>query len=293
VARILCVEDEADIREDLAFELIEAGYEVSTAGNGKEALQAIKKKKPDLILCDISMPVMDGRQFVGEIRENHPGLSRTPIVFLSALTDRKEVIIGKKMGADDYLVKPVDYGVLLATVEARLREVGRVEERQNKELLTLYKKMASDGPSGITPGPSQAQTSAPENSTIVAATVTNSEVDLTEVIRGLRSKGHTVVEMDSGKTFLDVLPAMTLDLCVVSYDTTDLQGSMILHYMRDLGLIDFPVVLVIPNPETNPHAQDHMPGFDACQYWPCDTQEFTRIIETLSLQRKSGHGVAV
>jgi len=287
VAKILCIEDEADLREDIAFELIEAGYEVSMAGNGKEALQVLKKEKPDLILCDVSMPVMDGRMFVGEVRDKYSSLSRTPIVFLTALADRKDIIIGKKLGADDYLLKPVDYGILLATIESRLREVERVEGWKNKELITLYKTMASSGL------PDTAEQIKPERSTLVVATITNSEVDLTEVHRSLRSKGHTVVEMDSGKAFLDVYPAMTLDLCVLSYETADLQGSMILHYMRDAGSIDFPVVLAIPAPETKPHALDHMPGFDLCQYWPCDVTEFTNLIEILSLERELRQRVAI
>lgn len=123
---ILCIEDEPDLRRDIADELSEAGYEVVEAQNGLQALDLLETSNPDLILCDISMPGLNGYDVLNAIRKAEKDHSETPFVFLSALGDSREVIQGKRLGADDYLVKPVDFDLLLATVEARLRQIARI-----------------------------------------------------------------------------------------------------------------------------------------------------------------------
>ena len=123
---ILCVEDEAQLRRDICDELVEAGYRVVEAGDGKQALEKLAQTRPDLILCDISMPILSGYDLLMEMQHNWPDTADIPFVFLSALADPKHVVDGKRLGADDYLVKPIDYDLLLATVEARLRQVGRI-----------------------------------------------------------------------------------------------------------------------------------------------------------------------
>jgi len=284
MARILCVEDEIEIRLDIAFELSEAGYEVDQAENGKEALEFIKKAKPDLILCDLTMPVMDGRQFLGEFRERFPNLCNTPFVFLSALSNPKDIIVGKKLGADDYILKPVDYGVLLATIESRLDQVERMKANHERQMVKLYQTFG--------PGAPQANegNSLPAEETkkgITAITVTNNEIDFSTFHQAFRSRGHTVVSLASGQTFLEVLPALSIDLCLISFDTDDLQGSMVLHYMRETPPVDFPVVLVIPSQHKFPHIQDHIQGFDDCITWPLEVISFTEKMESLVRGRKT------
>lgn len=123
---ILWVEDEEDLRRDIADELSEAGYEVIEAGDGAAALQQLGKRRPDLILCDISMPGLNGHAVLRAIQDNGGTYDEIPFVFLSALADPREVVAGKRLGADDYLVKPIDYDLLLATIDARLRQVARL-----------------------------------------------------------------------------------------------------------------------------------------------------------------------
>ncbi len=123
---ILCVEDEDRLRRDIADELIEAGYDVIEAGDGREALERLEKALPDLILCDISMPGLNGYDVLKTVQEKDSRYAEIPFVFLSALADPRQVVDGKRLGADDYLVKPIDYDLLLATVEARLRQVARI-----------------------------------------------------------------------------------------------------------------------------------------------------------------------
>lgn len=133
-ATILYVEDEIDLRADIAEELTAAGYDVIQAGNGREALEKIASVRPDLILCDITMPEVGGYELMARLRGDMPDLAEVPFIFLTALADRSAVLNGKNSGADDYLVKPVDFDDLLATIKSRLRLVDRVRKSLLKGL---------------------------------------------------------------------------------------------------------------------------------------------------------------
>ncbi|WP_028032712.1 response regulator [Chelativorans sp. J32] len=125
---ILCIEDEAALRADITEELVSAGYRVVEANNGREAFDSLEAERPDLILCDITMPEMGGYELLAKVRAERPDLAEVPFIFLTALADRSEVLSGKNAGADDYLVKPVDFDDLLATIGSRLRLVDRVRQ---------------------------------------------------------------------------------------------------------------------------------------------------------------------
>lgn len=118
--KILCIEDEEDIRFMLVEELEDEGYEVLEAENGEIGLAMIRSNCPDLILCDVNMPVMGGRELLVQLRENHPEYNGIPFIFLSAFADNKDVVSGLELGADDYLTKPIDLDVLLAKVSDAL-----------------------------------------------------------------------------------------------------------------------------------------------------------------------------
>ncbi|WP_230533195.1 response regulator [Microvirga roseola] len=134
---ILCVEDEPHIRALIAEELRDNGYNVLLADNGSDALKVLSNHTPDLILCDVDMPDLNGLDFLQEFRRRFPNMANVPFVFLSALADRADVISGKQAGADDYLTKPIDLDVLLATVEARLRQVARMRDSIQDKLPDL------------------------------------------------------------------------------------------------------------------------------------------------------------
>lgn len=138
---ILCAEDQEDLRLDICDELREAGYAVLEAADGEATLQQLDASTPDLILCDINMPGLNGFAVLAAVRERRPHLADTPFVFLTALSDPGDVIDGKRLGADDYLVKPIDYDLLLATVEARLRQVHRMRAKSRHELGELRQAM--------------------------------------------------------------------------------------------------------------------------------------------------------
>ena len=116
---ILVIEDELNIRESLAELLELKDYEVITAENGQEGIIKAIKHTPDLILCDVMMPVFDGYQVLSLVRKNK-NLANTPFLFLTAKTSKEEIREGMSLGADDYLTKPFTSKELFNAVEVRL-----------------------------------------------------------------------------------------------------------------------------------------------------------------------------
>ena len=92
MATILCVEDEPDIRHDIVEELQDAGFATIESANGEEALLAIRKYKPDLVLCDIQMPVMSGPELLVAVKESQPEFSGIPFIFLSAFASQEDIV---------------------------------------------------------------------------------------------------------------------------------------------------------------------------------------------------------
>ncbi|WP_099828002.1 response regulator [Oceaniglobus indicus] len=129
---ILCVEDEPSLRDDIAADLREAGYDVSTARDASEALVRLNERRPELVLCDIVMPGMDGRALLAHLRATRPDLDDIPFVFLTALSSREQMIEGRQAGADDYLTKPIDYDLLRAMIAARLDQVHRLRSARSE-----------------------------------------------------------------------------------------------------------------------------------------------------------------
>jgi DNA-binding response OmpR family regulator len=125
--RILCIEDDRETAALIAEELVDRGYEVGIAHNGREGLAAILKTMPDLVLCDISMPMMSGFELLERLIALAPRFSKMPFVFLTALTDRDNELKGRQLGADDYVTKPIDFEVLATIITARLAGVARLE----------------------------------------------------------------------------------------------------------------------------------------------------------------------
>jgi DNA-binding response OmpR family regulator len=137
MAKILCVEDEEFLRSDIAAELEYAGYEVLQACDGVQGLQAVITHRPDLILCDITMPNMNGHQLLRIVRDSHAELAEMPFIFMSALADRTDVLDGLRLGADDYLTKPVDYDLLLTKIDAQLRQIQQIRAKKSADLQNL------------------------------------------------------------------------------------------------------------------------------------------------------------
>jgi len=118
--RILCIEDNRETATLIAEELIDRGFAVILAYSGEEGLAAILREQPDLILSDISMPGMSGFEVLEQFINLAPRFSNMPFIFLTALADRNNELRGRRLGADDYVTKPIDFDVLEAIIKTRL-----------------------------------------------------------------------------------------------------------------------------------------------------------------------------
>jgi len=112
MAKIVVVEDEADLREILVDELEDMGHEIAQAVNGEEGLSVILNQTPDLILADINMPKLNGRELRQCLVSDHPDHAAIPFVFMSAFTDQQDIKEGMSVGATHYFTKPLDYDQL-------------------------------------------------------------------------------------------------------------------------------------------------------------------------------------
>lgn len=130
--KILVVDDEPDIREVIEYNLKKEGYEVVTAENGIEAIEAAKKHSPNLILLDIMMPEMDGIEACRNIRLM-PDFKDTFIVFLTARSEEYSEVSGFNVGADDYITKPIKPRILMSRISALLRR-NKQEDKQGDKL---------------------------------------------------------------------------------------------------------------------------------------------------------------
>ena len=123
--KILIVEDEPGIRLSLSDELESAGYQIFTAGDGEKALAAAGRRKPDLIILDLMLPVIDGYEVCKKLRM---GGDRTPIIMLTVKDKEIDKVLGLELGADDYMTKPFSLRELVARIKAVFR---RTEERSS------------------------------------------------------------------------------------------------------------------------------------------------------------------
>lgn len=120
---ILVIDDEKQIRKFLRITLSASGYKVEEAEKGEIGVRMAASLKPDLIICDLGLPDIDGTEAIQQIRE----WSQLPIIVLSIRSDSKDIVEALDLGADDYLVKPFDSEVLLARIRANLRKSAKAE----------------------------------------------------------------------------------------------------------------------------------------------------------------------
>jgi DNA-binding NarL/FixJ family response regulator len=129
--RLLLIDDDPNlillVKDYLEFR----GYEVITAENGQEALDVLDQETPDMIICDVMMPQMDGYSLVENVRKN-PRTSWIPVLFLSAKGQSQDRVKGLNTGADVYMVKPFEPEELVAQVESSLKQASRLIQRQDK-----------------------------------------------------------------------------------------------------------------------------------------------------------------
>ncbi len=223
MAIVLCIEDETHLREIIVEELEDEGYDVLEANNGREGLDMILHHHPDMVVSDITMPLMNGHELLLELRENHPKFAELPFIFLSALADKSQVIEGLELGADDYLTKPIDYDMLLVKVKAGLRQSGRVAEKQQSDQIKLFRALTNDEAEETAP--------LPKMSPRYVALVGASDKGLFDIQRLLEELGHKVTVFTSGSSYLRKVrtDGLKAHLTMLWVQSDDMQGPMIVR----------------------------------------------------------------
>jgi len=134
--RVMIVEDEAEIRELIAYNLRKEGYEIDEADSGETALAILRRRAPDLVLLDLMLPDVNGLEVCRRLKR-HPNLADTPIIMVTAKGEEADIVAGLELGADDYITKPFSPRVLLARVAAVLRRP-RESEAESSEVIRIH-----------------------------------------------------------------------------------------------------------------------------------------------------------
>jgi len=140
VKKILVIEDEPEMRRNLLTILKLEKFQPLGAENGRIGLELVKREKPDLILCDVMMPELDGHGVLEALRESEDTAS-IPFIFLTAKGEKADLRSGMNLGADDYLTKPVAKADLLRAIAARLRRSEQTAEREFKPDFSSYEPL--------------------------------------------------------------------------------------------------------------------------------------------------------
>jgi DNA-binding NarL/FixJ family response regulator len=146
MTRILIIEDEPQMRKNMLLVLKKEGFEVFGASSGQEGITLAKRELPDVILCDVMMPGVDGYGVLAALRAER-ATETIPFIFLTARGERGDVRLGMNQGADDYLTKPVVIADLLAAVRARIER----REQQQRELRPAFESPKPLESLGLTP----------------------------------------------------------------------------------------------------------------------------------------------
>lgn len=142
--KILLIEDNDEIRENTAEILELANYKVVTAENGKLGVEAALAETPDLIVCDVMMPVLDGYGVLHALHKNE-SVKNIPFIFLTAKTERSDQRRGMEMGADDYITKPFSGTELLNAIEGRMKKADLLKEEYTSGIEGVNKLLAATG----------------------------------------------------------------------------------------------------------------------------------------------------
>jgi DNA-binding NarL/FixJ family response regulator len=142
--RILVIEDEPEMRRNIAALLRYRDYEPIVAENGRVGVEAARRESPDLILCDVMMPELDGYGVLQALQTDVQ-LARIPFIFLTAKGEKDDLRSGMNLGADDYLTKPVANADLVRAIETRLRRSEQQMQREFKPDFSSYEPLLAFG----------------------------------------------------------------------------------------------------------------------------------------------------
>jgi DNA-binding NarL/FixJ family response regulator len=144
MAKILVIEDEPEMRRNLLTILKLEKFNASGAENGRSGVELARREKPDLILCDVMMPELDGYGVLQALRDD-PATLTTPFIFLTAKGEKPDIRAGMNLGADDYLTKPVGKADLLNAITARLRRQHQQAQQEFKPNFSTFDPLLTLG----------------------------------------------------------------------------------------------------------------------------------------------------
>lgn len=150
--KILIIEDEPEMRRNISTLLRYHNYQPIAAQNGRQGVEMARRELPDLILCDVMMPELDGYSVLQALQAD-PALARTPFIFLTAKGEKEDLRSGMNLGADDYLTKPVANADLMRAIETRLRRSEQQAVREFKPDFSTWEPLQR---LGLTPRASEA-----------------------------------------------------------------------------------------------------------------------------------------
>jgi CRP-like cAMP-binding protein len=208
---ILLIEDNEDIRENMAEILEMSHYKVYTASDGKEGVALAMQNKPDLIVCDIMMPVLDGYGVIHMLQKN-PETQNIPFIFLTAKAERAEIRKGMDLGADDYITKPFSGTELLNAIETRLRKSDLLKMELASGMQGLGQLIESVG------GPDALKTFAQDRSTNI--------FKKKQVIYSEGTKPYRMYYVESGKVKTYKTNEDGKEFVIGLYNTGDFFGFM-------------------------------------------------------------------
>jgi CheY-like chemotaxis protein len=148
--KVLCVEDEQDIRENIADILRDEGFEVFEAENGKHGFEVFSQTNPDIVISDIMMPEVDGYGLLKLIRESKTARGNSiPFIFLTALGQKDDIIKGVNLSANDYLIKPIDFDLMIAKVREKAENQAKVQKVHQRNVENLKNQVSAILPSDL------------------------------------------------------------------------------------------------------------------------------------------------
>ncbi len=147
--KVLVVEDEIDIRDTVAEILMDEGFEVVQAEDGKDGYHAFKKHDPDIVVSDVMMPEIDGYGLLDLIRKTKTKNNLVPFIFLTALGQKENIIKGAELSANDYLVKPIDFEILIAKIREKTSNAVQVKANHDYGINNIKSQISSALPNEL------------------------------------------------------------------------------------------------------------------------------------------------
>jgi len=228
-ARILVVDDDANIISFFQYVLEEQGYTVETAGNGIEAIKKVHSFFPDVILLDVVMPEMDGYEVTEELK-NNPNTSNVSIILVTGMDTVDDKVRGQECGADDFITKPFNFDELVA----RVRSLIKLKKLQD-QLRDLEKECNGK------PLPSEAAAGRPNLILIIEDDERVSNL----VSNVLETGGYQSVCLNNGREAMDYLKEKIPDLIILDLMIPGIEGMEVLRRVREnVMLKEVPVIVI-------------------------------------------------